>query len=899
MNYKHILLPVSVLAFAIACSSSKKTTTAAATPTILAEPAIDLDTIKILAEEPPKKQVYRATNTKSSDIIHTKLWVSFDWQKSQMTGKAEILAKPYFYPTNMLYLNARGMDIKSVVVEKLATAQATGTEKGHKKPVYIESFIPQTSSYKYENDSLRIDLGSVYTKDDKYKVTIEYVAKPNELKTGGSGAISSDKGLYFINPTGSDPDKMPQIWTQGETQSNSAWFPTIDNPTEKMTDEIYMTVDDKYTTLSNGLLKDSKKNTDGTRTDHWVMDLPHAPYLVMMGVGEFKKVTDEPWNGKEISYYVEKEYEPHAKAIFGKTKKMVEFYSNKLGTPYPWQKYSQIVARDYVSGAMENTTATLHGDFICYQTTREIIDGAKGESTIAHELFHQWFGDLASCESWSNLTLNESFATYGEYLWEEFEYGRDAADDHHAGSRFGYFAQSGQKQVDLVRFDYAEREDMFDAFSYNKGGQILHMLRKYVGDDAFFASLKLYLERNKFKTAEAHDLRLAFEEVSGEDLNWFFNEWYYAKGHPELDVKKSYDAATKKLKIDIEQQQDFKVCPLYKLPIYVDIYAGGKKERQRIWIDDVKNTFTFDVASTPDLVNIDAERQLLAKIAYEKTKDEYVFQFKNAPLWGDRDEALDYFKNHMDDKVVFDLVKSAAQNDPWRKFRSDAIELLSEHGKDKEAELKPMLVSIYEKDANTRVRAAALKALATNYKGDDLNALYEKALTEQSYAIVSEGFDAIAKTNPELAMKKAKTLENEMSKEIIYSIADLYSKNGTDENHEYFKKVKKQFSGFELLAYGNIYGKYLKRATNPAVAIDGAKEIAKLGASDSKYVKYAAQKVMKDNLVNVWQDKEDKLNAKIERAKKENQDVTALTAELKTVSDTKKQILDLYNSIKK
>lgn len=899
MKYKHILLPVSVLAFAIACSSSKKASTSTATSTILAEPAIDLDTIRVLAEEPPKKEIYRATNTKSSDIIHTKLWVSFDWQKSQLTGKAEILARPYFYATNMLYLNARGMDIKSVSVERMVFSQGTVLDKGKKKSVDTESFVAQKSTYKYENDSLKIDLGSVYTKDDKYKVTIEYIAKPNELKTGGSGAISSDKGLYFINPTGADPDKMPQIWTQGETQSNSAWFPTIDNPTEKMTNEIYMTVDDKYTTLSNGLLKDSKKNADGTRTDHWVMDLPHAPYLVMMGVGEFKKVTDEPWNGKEISYYVEKEYEPHAKAIFGKTKKMVEFYSTRLGVPYPWQKYSQIVARDYVSGAMENTTATLHGDFICYQTTREIIDGAKGESTIAHELFHQWFGDLASCESWSNLTLNESFATYGEYLWEEFEYGRDAADDHHAGSRFGYFAQSAQKQVDLVRFDYAEREDMFDAFSYNKGGQILHMLRKYVGDDAFFASLKLYLERNKFKTAEAHDLRLAFEEVTGEDLNWFFNEWYYAKGHPELDVKKSYDAATKKLNIEITQQQDFKICPLYKLPIYVDIYAGGKKERQRIWIDDVKNTFTFDVASNPDLVNIDAERQLLAKIAYEKTKDEYVFQYKNAPLWGDRDEALDYFKNHMDDKVVFDLVKSAAQNDPWRKFRADAIELLSEHAKDKEAELKPLLMSISEKDANTRVRAAAIKALSSNYTGADLNALYEKALNEQSYAIVSEGFDAIAKTNPELAMKKAKVLENEMSKEIIYSIADLYSKNGTDENHEYFKKVKKQFSGFELLAYGNIYGKYLKRATNPAVAIDGAKEIAKLGASDSKYVKYAAQKVMKDNLLNVWQDKEDKLNAKIERAKKENQDVTAMTNELKTVSDTKKQILDLYNSIKK
>lgn len=900
MNYKHLLFPAIIIGFIAACSSTKKTTKTNE-PVTMAEPAIDLDTIRVLAEEPPKKKIYQATNTISNDIIHTKLWVSFDWQKSQLIGKAELLVKPYFYPTNMLYLNARGMEIKSVKGSALVY-KAIIAKKGQKiKEEDSYTAIPLNINYTYSNDSIRIDLGKTLTKEEKYKIEIEYIAKPNELKEGGSGAITSDKGLYFINPTGKDPDKMPQIWTQGETQSNSVWFPTIDNPTEKMTDEIYMTVDDKHTTLSNGLLTDSKKNEDGSRTDHWVMDLPHAPYLVMMGVGEFKKVTDEPWNGKEISYYVEKEYEPHAKAIFGKTKKMVEFYSTRLGVPYPWQKYAQIVARDYVSGAMENTTATLHGDFVCYQTTREIIDGAKGESTIAHELFHQWFGDLASCESWSNLTLNESFATYGEYLWEEFEYGRDAADDHHAGSRYGYFAQAGQKQVDLVRFDYAEREDMFDAFSYNKGGQILHMLRKYVGDDAFFASLKLYLEKNKFKTAEAHDLRLAFEETTGEDLNWFFNEWYYAKGHPDLDIKKSYDATTKKLKLEITQQQDFKVAPLYKLPIYIDIYAGGKKERKHIWINDVKNTFTFDVASNPDLVNFDAEKQLLAKTTFDKTKEEYIFQYKNAPLWGDRDEALDYFKDHMNEKEIFDLVKSIAQNDPWKKFRTEAINLLSDKAKDKEAELKPLFISISEKDANTKVRAAAIKALSTNYKGEDLNTLYEKALNEQSYAIVSEGFDAIAKLNPELAMKKALNLENEPSKEIIYSIADLYAKNGTDENHAYFIKVKKYFNGFELMAYGNIYGKFLKRCTKPETAIDGAKELAKIGTTDSKYVKYAAQKVMKDNLLNVWQDKEDKLKAKIEKAKTDATvgDVTKMTEELKIVSDTKKQILDLYNSIKK
>lgn len=896
MNFKHLLFATVIFGFIAACSSSKKTASSSVT---IVEPSIDLDTIRVLAEETPKKKIYQATETKSSDIVHTKLWVSFDWQKSHLIGKAELHVKPYFYSTNMLYLNARGMDIKSVKLAEKVTKELP-IKKSSKSVITEDVFTEKPVTYKYENDSIKINLGKEYTSKESYYVTIEYISKPNELKQGGSSAISDDRGLYFINPLGTDPNKMPQIWTQGETQSNSAWFPTIDNPTEKMTDEIYMTVDDKYITLSNGLLTDSKKNADGTRTDHWVMDLPHAPYLVMMGVGEYKKVTDEPWNGKEISYYVEKEYEPHAKAIFGKTKKMVEFYSTKLGVPYPWQKYAQIVARDYVSGAMENTSATLHGDFVCYQTTREIIDGAKGESTIAHELFHQWFGDLASCESWSNLTLNESFATYGEYLWEEFEYGRDDADDHHAVSRFWYFAQSNQKQVDLVRFDYDEREDMFDAFSYNKGGQILHMLRKYVGDDAFFASLKLYLEKNKFKTAEAHDLRLAFEETTGEDLNWFFNEWFFAKGHPELAIQKTYDATTKKLKIEITQQQDFNVSPLYKLPIFIDIYSGGKKERKHIWIDDVKNVFTFDVALNPDLVNIDAERQLLAGIDYTKTKDEYVFQYKNAPLWGDRDEALTYFKNHLDDNLVYELVKSIAQNDPWKKFRSDAITVLSEKSKDKEVELKPLFISIYNKDVNTRVRAAAIKALSANYKGEDLNALYENALTEQSYAIVSEGFDAIAKVNPELAMKKAVVLENEPAKEIIYSITNLYVKNGTDENHAYFKKVKNQFSGFELMTYG----KFLKRCTKPETIIDGAKEIAKMGASDNKYVKYAAQKVMKDNLLNVWQDKEDKLTDKIEKAKKDTStnsvsDINAMSEELKIISDTKKQILELYNSIKK
>ncbi|HWY13421.1 MAG TPA: M1 family aminopeptidase [Bacteroidia bacterium] len=872
----------------LACTGSKKTQTTVVKSNN--EPAINLDTIKVVANPEPKKKIYRGSNSLTNDIINTKLEVSFDWNKSQLIGKAEIHAKPYFYPTNMLYLDARGMEIKSVKVDEVFFA--------NEHNIAVESLkqIP-SASYTYENDSLKINLGKVFTAKEDYYVEIEYIAKPNDLKKGGSDAISDDKGLYFINPKGEDPNKMPQVWTQGETQSNSAWFPCVDSPNEKATSEILMTVDNKYTTLSNGVLKNSKKNADGTRTDDWKMDLPHSSYLMMMGVGEFKKVTDEPWKGKEISYYVEKEYEPHAKAIFGNTKEMIDFYSKKLGVDYVWPKYSQIVVRDYVSGAMENTSATLHGDFMVYQTTREMIDGKKADEVICHELFHQWFGDLVTAESWSNLPLNESFATYGEYLWNEYKNGRDAADEHHAGSRFGYMASSERKEVDLIRFDYDNREDMFDAFSYNKGGQVLHMLRKAVGDEAFFASLKLYLETRKFKSAEIHDLRLAFEETTGKDMNWFFNEWFLNKGHPVLNITKTYDDASKKILLTVIQKQDFTETPLYKLPVYIDIYAGGKKDRQLIWIDDVKQTFTLNCAAKPDLVNFDGERQLLAKLTYEKSKEEYLFQSANAPLWQDRDEALTYFSKKLSDKDIYEVVKGIAQNDKWKGIRQDAISFLGEYAKGTEADLKTLFLNIANNDASTKVRAEAIHALALHFTGDDLTAMYEKGLSEQSYAINAECLEALTKVNPTLAMQKAKSLENETGKKLIYAIADLYANNGNDDNEAFFTKAKTQFNGFELLGFGSIYGKFLKRCTKPETAITGANNLASM-TKGGRYVKYGALRVMKTSLVDVWEGKEKKLKTDIETAKKENKDVTAMTAELKTATETKDKLNEIYNTVK-
>ncbi len=848
------------------------------------------DTVFLYKKPDPSTPVrYQASNARSNDILHTMLEVKFDWQNSWLLGKANITIKPYFYPVKKLYLNARGMEIKEIaMLRDIPQKPSPVGSKAVKNNISKEKVALK---YVYENDSLKIDLDKEYTRNDKYTIYIDYISKPNDLKSGGSSAISSDKGLYFINPKGEDKNKMPQIWTQGETQSNSAWFPTVDSPNERMTDEIYMTVDDKYTTLSNGLLLKQTKNADGTRTDYWKMDMPHAPYLVMMGVGEFKKIIDTPWNGKEVSYYVEKEFEPYAKGIFGNTGEMIDFFSKKLGTPYPWPKYAQIVVRDYVSGAMENTSATLHGDFSVYQTDREMLDGKRGENVISHELFHQWFGDYVTCESWSNITLNESFATYGEYMWQEFKYGLDAADAHSYNSRQGYVMQS--KVDPLVRFGYEHREDVFDGISYNKGGQILHMLRKQVGDDAFFASLKLYLERNKFSSAEAHNLRLAFEEVTGQDLNWFFNQWYYSGAYPVLNIDYSYDAASKQVKVKIVQTQDFEEAPLFKIPVYVDIYyyegPSIKKQREWITITKVSEEFSFAAEAKPMLVNFDGEKQLLCRKNENKTLDEYVYQYKNAPKFLDRFEAISAFKGNLTDAKVYEAAKLAL-NDKWHSNRSKVIDLLNEATEAQFEELKPLMINIAKTDVKTSVKADAIEFLSKHCKGDDVKELYSSALNEKSYNVMGAGLNALAKDNPQVAMQKAKALESEDGDNILYTIMDLYSNYGDDSHNDFFIKKKENFKGFQAMGYINMYGLFLKRC-NDATVLSGA-EVLKgytIKGKNNQYVKFVAQKVLKD-LFNRFQDSEDELvSKKDEVSAKRLAEVIVTKNKLKAIMDDNKQ----------
>ncbi len=699
------------------------------------------------------KKEYRSSETKINSVVHTKLEVKFNFDSATMNGNEWLTLQPTFYATDSVRLDAKGMTIKEVSL--------------------FNAGVKTKLKYDYDGMQLNIKLNKTYKGGEKYTLYFEYISRPNELKSEGSAAITDAKGLYFINPTGADKNKPTQIWTQGETESNSAWMITIDKPNQKSTQEITMTVPDKYVTLSNGLLISQKKNTNGTRSDYWKMDLPHAPYLFFMGVGDFAIVKDS-YKGKEVSYYVEKKQLPYAGGVFGNTPEMMDFFSKKLNVEYPWPKYAQIVGRDFVSGAMENTSATLHQES-AYQNARELTEGNDWEETIAHELFHHWFGDLVTAESWSNLTVNESFANYSEYLWDEYKYGKDFADAHNFEDMQGYL-MSGSDKKDLARFHYSSREDMFDAVSYNKGGRILHMLRTFVGDDAFFKSLNVYLTANKFKTGEAHQLRLAFEEVTGRDLNWFWNQWYYGSGHPKLKISYNFDASKNMSTVIIDQVQ--KSGKAFILPMAVDIYVDGKATRQMITAKNLSDTFNFNVSKMPEWISVDADKILLAEKTDSKTEANYLAQWKLGKNYLDRKEALDYFaKNNL-------AQLSEGLNDKFFKLRLSTIQKLGTSGFKGDTAIINQIERIANKDANKKVKAAAINFLVKNGDKKYLS-LFEAAIKDSSYAVAGAAFKGINAINPEGAFELAKKYSKDVKGAFGDEVNKIILTQGTEADFDF------------------------------------------------------------------------------------------------------------------
>ncbi|MEO7310158.1 MAG: M1 family metallopeptidase [Chitinophagaceae bacterium] len=682
------------------------------------------------------KKIYRATPEKVFDLTDTKIDVHFDYVKRRMPGKVWLTLAPHFYQQDSLILDAKGMLINKV-------ALVTGITMKELPFTYPDTL------------SLRIKLDKTYKAGEQFVIYVDYVARPEEMTFKGSAAIRNAKGLYFINADGKDTTKPIEIWTQGETEATSVWVPILDKNNQKTTDEITMTVPAKYVTLSNGLLKSSRINKDGTRTDYWKMDLPHSPYLFFMGVGDYAIIKDK-YKNIAVDYYVEPKYASVARKIFGLTPEMIGYFSKLLGVEYPWAKYAQIVGRDYVSGAMENTTATLHSS-AAYQKSRALVDGNRWESTVAHELFHQWFGDYVTAESWSNLTVNESFANYSQTLWYEYKYGKDEAGEENSNDLQKYLRGRGTSEKTLARFYYDDKESMFDVVTYEKGGRVLGMLRDYVGDSAFFKGLHLYLTTNKFKNGEAQQLRLAMEEVSGKDLNLFFNQWYYSAGHPDVDINYEWIDSAKEQKVTITQKQN---GTIFEFPLSIDVYNGSIPKRYNVWVKDTISNFYLPASAATDLVNVDGKKIMLWKKEDHKTMAQYVKQFSVAPLFVDRKEALDYVAEHFDTTATSEQLMAMGAMDRYSGIRQIALRFWNKNTALVGPAFEQTIYSIARNDKNQPVRALAMDILAKK-NAKNYEALFAKSINDSSYSVAGAALEGLLVANPAAAMAK----ENDLKKD--------------------------------------------------------------------------------------------------------------------------------------
>ena len=742
---------------------------------------------------PKAKVVYHASKPMRVDLLHTALDVRFNWLSKEVYGKATLTLKPHFYSIKNVDLDAKGMIIKEV---------ALLDSLGNKKRL----------EFKYNEKKISIQLDREYKRKEQFKVFVDYTAQPEKLLEKKLITEEKEKGIFFVNAEGNNANKPQQIWSQGEAESSSCWFPTIEAAAQKMTQEIYITVDNKFQTLSNGLLLSSVKNSDGTRTDYWKQSLPHSTYLTMIAVGEFAIVKAQ-WNKMLLEYYVEHKDSADANAVFGNTPEMLTFFSQKFGVAYPWEKFSQVVVQQFPWGAMENTSAVVHAPYVI-RSKKELID-ENHEDIVAHELVHHWFGDLVTCESWAHLPLNESFATLGECLWIDYKYGKDEADYHRLLDLETYLDEAQSKRERLLRFDYANIDDMFDAHSYQKGSLVLHMLRNYVGEEAFFAAIQDYLESNKFKTAEIANLRMSFEKVTGEDLNWFFDQWFTTKGHPKLNIRYSYDKVADSISLVVEQWQSLTESPVFKMPVDIDIYSGGKPKRYRVWLEDQCDTFKLLANGEPEWVSVDADKILLCEKNERKSTLEWETQYSKGKNVFDKFEALQHLLSDTTPQRIQEDAILNALNDKFWAIKLAVLETIIPDTNLRDSMLTDLMDITFKlavKDANSHVRSGAIKFIRTHYSFEEAENVLKKTFNDSSNLVVASTIRAYSIYKKEDAYSIIRVKEKPYAEWITLTLGDVYkSYKNNEEIYSFFVNAIPHYEEQRQAQLVESFGVYLAK----------------------------------------------------------------------------------------
>lgn len=527
----------------------------------------------------------RRASTRGYDVQHYVIRTSFDVPRKTVNGEVSITLKPLSANFKSFALDAEGMKIERVTLDS-----------GKALPSF------------QQQDKLLITLDRAYDPAESITVNIRYQARPK-------------RGLYFIAAERQSRYLRPRhIWTQGEPEDNHHWFPCYDFPDDKATTEQYITTGASELAIANGTLVETTNNPDGTRTFHWRMSEPHSTYLTSLIVGDFARLTDSHEN-IPLEYYTYRGTEMQARRAFGKTPVMIQSFSRLLNYEYPYSRYAQTIVGNFTFGGMENITATTYADTeILSGDAKDELDTST-ENLVSHELAHSWFGNLVTCKDWSHLWLNEGLATFMESAFREQQDGREAYLEEMHTNLQRYFSEdpSGNRHP-LVNPRYPLSMDLFDETTYKKGAYVIHMLRETVGDDIFWRALNVYLNEFKFSNVETRDLQRVFERTSGKQLEWFFEQWAYKAGYPELRVRANYQQAQRVLTLTVTQTQ--RPAPMtstvFRFPVELAIYTSSGAHTEQIEINQRMQTFSFPLDGKPLMVTFDNRASVLKKLDFPK-----------------------------------------------------------------------------------------------------------------------------------------------------------------------------------------------------------------------------------------------------------------------------------------
>lgn len=593
------------------------------------------------------------------DILHLSLDVTPDFKQRILSGKATLKFKPIAKPLDELRLDAVDLVVESVT--------STGGILGHRTT----------------QDQIVITFTEPIPADKETSVTVSYRCEPKQ-------------GLYFRTAEMGYPATDTHLWTQGETTEARHWFPSYDFPNEKFTSEMTCRVPEGMTVLSNGRkVAEEKDPASGLVAFRWLQDKPHVNYLIALCAGYFKKLEDRH-KDVPLAFWTTPSEFAHASNSFRGTKEMMAFFEQEIGVPYPWAKYDQVCVLDFNFGGMENTGQTTLTHNTIYTAASENI--RTSEDLIAHELAHQWFGDLVTCKDWSHIWLNEGFATYYEALYDLHAHGRDQFL-YNMLNKMREFINTTNDTIPIVWRKFDSPDEQFGFRAYPKGAWVLHMLRSQLGEDLYRRCIKTYVERHAYGNVVTEDVNAVIEELSGRSFDRFFDQWVYHAHHPELQIEYAWDERARLARLTVRQNQKLSDdVVLFSFPLKVRFNTKEGRVTKEVTVKEKAEDFYFPLTSAPEVVRIDPDLALLAKIDF---KPPGTMQFAQL---ADKEDALG--------RIL------AAEQLATRKDR-DAV-----------AKLKEVL----SKDAYHGVRIEASKALRSIHTDEAFEALL--ASTDQSDARV-------------------------------------------------------------------------------------------------------------------------------------------------------------------